>query len=64
MTDRSDLARRLAALRPRATITCKVCGIEKEVWQRKNQKPRTCSNKCRQQLYRDEKKARDANNSV
>lgn len=55
MTDRSELARQLAALRPRTTIVCEVCGTEKEVWQRKSQQPRTCSNKCRQALYRREK---------
>jgi hypothetical protein len=54
----SDLGRALAALRPRTTITCEVCGAEKEVWLRDRQRPRTCSNKCRQTLYRREKKER------
>jgi hypothetical protein len=56
-SDASDLGRALAALRPRATIICEVCGTEKEVWLRAKQQPRTCSPKCRQQLYRDRKKA-------
>lgn len=56
MTDRSDLGRALAALRRRTIITCEVCGAEKEVWQRANQKPRTCSPKCRVKLHRQEHK--------
>jgi hypothetical protein len=53
--DASELARQLAARRKRTTIVCEICGIEKEVWQREKQKPRTCSNACRQKLYRRER---------
>lgn len=56
MTDASDLGRALAALRPRTTIRCEVCGAEKEVWLRARQAPRTCSPKCRQKLYRQARK--------
>jgi len=58
MQDRSELARALAALRPRTTITCEVCGVEKEVWQRDRQVARTCSNRCRQALFRREKRTK------
>ena len=57
MTDTSDLARALAALRPRTTATCEVCGAAFETWQRKTQQARTCSPRCRQQLFRDRRKA-------
>lgn len=60
MSTPSDLARALAALRPRTTIRCEVCGAEKEVWLRKQQVPRTCSPKCRQQLWRDTKRGKSA----
>lgn len=50
--DASDLGRALAALRPRTTIHCEVCGAEKEVWLRDTQQARTCSPVCRQKLYR------------
>jgi len=56
--DASALARALAALRPRTTITCVICGAEKEVWLRERQIPRTCSPACRQKLHRREKKER------
>ena len=56
MTTASDLARALAARRQRATIICEVCGKEAEVWARKSQQARTCSNKCRQALWRKEHK--------
>jgi predicted RNA-binding Zn-ribbon protein involved in translation (DUF1610 family) len=53
MTDASDLGRALAALRPRATYTCAMCGKE---YVARSGKPRgmahTCSNRCRQQLFR------------
>jgi NADH pyrophosphatase NudC (nudix superfamily) len=54
MTDASDLGRALAAQRPRTSITCVVCGTEKEVWLREKQQPRTCSPKCRIKLHRRE----------
>lgn len=57
MTDPSDLARALAARRRRTTITCVICGTEKEVWQRETQQARTCSVNCRAKLHRREKKA-------
>lgn len=59
MTDASELARALAARRRRATFVCEVCGAEYEAWDRKptKQPARTCSSKCRQQLYRDRKRA-------
>lgn len=60
MSDPSELARQLAAHRKRTTIVCEVCGAEAEVWARKTQRARTCSNPCRQALYRCEKKARGA----
>lgn len=56
-TDRSDLGRALAALRPRITVTCEVCGAEYTLVARRQQGARTCSNRCRQQLYRDRKRA-------
>lgn len=56
MADASELARQLAARRRRTTIRCEVCGQEAEVWARKSQQARTCSPKCRQQLYRDRRK--------
>ena len=55
-TDASELARALAARCLRTTITCEVCGKEKEVWQRESQIPRTCSNTCRQALFRQRKR--------
>ena len=60
MTDASDLGRALAARRKRTVITCEVCGKEAEVWERKSQQARTCSNACRQQLWRHERKPDDA----
>lgn len=59
MTNRSDLARALAALRPRTTAVCEVCGAAFETWQRKSQQARTCSPRCRQQLYRNTKRAQN-----
>lgn len=56
----SEMGRALAARRPRTTITCEVCGTEKEVWERQTQKPRTCSPKCRIKLYRQERKKQEA----
>lgn len=64
MTDPSEIARQLAARRKRTTTTCGVCGASFETWQRKTQQARTCSNRCRQKRYRDDKRSRDANNSV
>lgn len=58
MTDRSELGRALVALRPRVTITCEVCGAEKEVRQSTRWPARTCSTSCRQKLHRQEKAAR------
>jgi hypothetical protein len=54
MTDTaaSDAARALAARRPRAVFICEVCGAKFEAWQRKKQKARTCSGKCRAALFR------------
>ena len=52
-----DRGRALAALRPRTTIRCEVCGAEFETWARKRQQARTCSNACRQKLWRRERKA-------
>jgi hypothetical protein len=57
MTTPSDHAKALAALRPRTTIRCEMCGTEKEVWLREKQLPRTCSPACRQKLWRNQKKA-------
>lgn len=54
--DASELARALAARRQRTVIRCEVCGQEAEVWQRKRQQARTCSNRCRQALHRRRKK--------
>lgn len=60
MTDTaSDLGRALAALRPRTTIRCEVCSAAFEAWLRKSQQPRTCSNACRQKLYRRERRPTD-----
>lgn len=53
----SELARALAARRQRITATCEVCGAGFETWKRKTQQARTCSNRCRQQLHRDKKRA-------
>lgn len=55
--DGSELARALAARRKRTTIICEVCGREAEVWQRKTQSARTCSNVCRQKLWRQTHKS-------
>ena len=52
MSSPSDLGRALAALRPRTTAVCEICGTAFETWLRKRQQARTCSSKCRQQLYR------------
>lgn len=60
MTAASDLGRALAALRPRTTIRCEICGAEFEAWVRKRQQARTCSPACRQKLHRREKKARES----
>lgn len=60
MTDAEDasaLGRALAARRRRATYRCEVCGEPFEAWEREKQIPRTCSNRCRQKLHRDEKQA-------
>lgn len=56
MTEASDLARALAARRKRTTAACEVCGAAFETWERKTQQARTCSNKCRQALFRREQK--------
>ena len=62
MSDASELARQLAAHRKRTTIVCEVCGSEAEVWARQTQQARTCSNACRQKLYRREKKTSGSGN--
>ena len=54
--DRSDVGRALAALRPRQTVTCEVCGRQWEGLIRPNQQARTCSNRCRQTLFRRAKR--------
>jgi len=56
MTTTSEAARQLAALRRRAVFTCEVCGREFETLDRPTQQPRTCSNRCRQQAYRNRKR--------
>ncbi len=56
MTTTSEAARQLAALRPRATFVCEVCGHEYEAWVRDTQQARTCSPACRQKLYRQRKR--------
>ena len=58
MTDASDLGRALAALRPRATYCCEICGDHFTAWKRKPdaQPPRTCTPACRQKLFRLRKK--------
>ena len=56
MTTTSEAARQLAALRPRATFVCAVCGAEFEAWVRDTQQSRTCSPSCRQKLYRQRKR--------
>lgn len=55
-TSPSELARALASLRRRTTAVCEVCGAEFETWERKTQQARTCSNKCRQALFRRQQK--------
>jgi hypothetical protein len=57
MMSPSNIARALAARRRRTTIRCEICGAEAEVWLRKRQQARTCSNACRQQLYRRKRQA-------
>ena len=52
MTSSSDLARALAALRQRQTATCEICGRKWQALVRPNQPQRTCSNACRQKLWR------------
>ena len=52
----SEMARALAALRPRSTFTCEVCGQPFEAWVRDKQPARTCSPACRQKLYRGRKR--------
>jgi len=58
--DASEMARALAARRRRATFTCAICGQQYEAWDRKpNRQPaRTCSNACRQALWRKNRKTR------
>lgn len=56
MTTPSDRGRALAALRPRTTVACEVCGAVFEAWQRKTQQARTCSPACRQKLWRRQRK--------
>lgn len=55
-TTSSEAARQLAALRPRATFVCTVCGAEFEAWVRDTQQAQTCSPACRQKLYRQRKR--------
>lgn len=52
----SEAAQALAVLRRRANFACLVCGREFDGLDRPTQQPRTCSAKCRQQLYRDRKR--------
>lgn len=52
----SEAGRALAALRPRATYTCEVCGAAFEAWARDRQKPATCSQACRQKRWRQSRK--------
>ena len=59
MTDASEAARQLAALRQRATFVCDYCGKEFEALARKSQQARTCSQSCRQQLYLKHKRERE-----
>ena len=60
-TDATEAARALAARRPRITITCEVCGAEREVVaQTKQRTPRTCSARCRQALFRRNRAERHA----
>lgn len=46
----TEAARALAALRPRTTITCEVCGAERLAVARKKQPARTCGRRCRDKL--------------
>lgn len=55
----SNLGSALAALRPRQTATCEVCGRQWQALVRPNQIARTCSSACRQALYRRRKRATD-----
>jgi hypothetical protein len=48
----SEAGKTLAALRPRATFTCEVCGAEYEAWVRASLQARTCSPSCRQKAHR------------
>ena len=59
MTDASEMGRALAALRPRRTATCEVCGRQWQALVRPNQPQRTCSNRCRQALWRRAHRAED-----
>lgn len=58
--DASEMARALAARRRRAVFVCEVCGKEHETLDRPTQQPRTCSNACRQKLWRRQQKAKPA----
>ncbi len=60
MTTSSEAARQLAALRQRATFVCDYCGREFEALARKSQQARTCSQSCRQRLYLQHKRERQA----
>lgn len=52
-TDATELARALAARRPRSTYTCEVCGQEFEAYTRTGKAaPRTCSSTHRSKLSR------------
>jgi hypothetical protein len=52
-TDAADLARALAARRPRSKYTCEVCGAEFEAYTRRGKAiPRTCSGAHRSKLSR------------
>lgn len=62
-TDASELARTLAARRPRATYVCEVCDREFEaVMQAGARVPTTCSTSCRQKRFRRAKAETKAEN--
>jgi predicted nucleic acid-binding Zn ribbon protein len=56
MTTPSDHAKALAALRPRQTAVCEVCGTAWQALVRPKQPARTCSPACRQKLHRRRKR--------
>ena len=59
MTDptASEMARALAARRPRHPFTCEACGKEYTAVAKRDRVNRACSATCRSRLFREQKRA-------